>query len=181
MKPLLQKWLPLDSNSSSAQGYHDQRLHEERRKDHYSHFILRLAFSSTEDLRRRFLRAEAALFRLRFQSDNVRERQAFVESLNLDWEIVTEQEKQALVQDLLNSTPGLRKQDIDEGGWLKVDFETIPELVETRRVLVRGGKGYVPGKEQMSMVLAGFHDRLEKGLEVKQAQEPLGQSTKHAC
>ncbi|KAL8972924.1 MAG: hypothetical protein Q9183_000275 [Haloplaca sp. 2 TL-2023] len=166
MKPLLDQWLRLDSNSSSAAGCMDSRLQAQRRKDHYSHYILRLAFSSTEYLRRRFSRVEGALFRLRFQSENARERQDFVASLSLDWEPVPEQERRLLAQDLLNATPNLKKSEIDDGGWFKVDFETVSELVETRRVLLKAGKAYVPSKEQMSIVLADFHDRLEKGLEL---------------
>ncbi|KAI4189109.1 MAG: hypothetical protein LQ346_005170 [Caloplaca aetnensis] len=166
MRPLLDQWLRLDPNSSSAHGYTDSRLQTQRRKDHYSHFILRLAFSATEESRRRFARVEGALFRLRFQTENVRERQDFVASLTLDWEVVKVDEKRALAQDLLNATPALRKADIEDGSWFKVDFETVPELVEGRRVFVKAGKAYVPSKEQMSIVLAGFHDRMEKGLEL---------------
>ncbi len=167
MLPLLQKWLPLSSNTSSSVGYRDERIKLERQKDHYSHFILRLAFSSTEDLRRRFARIESALFKLRFQNDDAKERQAFVESLNLDWEIVSEEEKQSLAVDLLNATPGLKRQEMEEAGWFKVDFETVPELVESRRVFLKGGKAYVPVREQMSMVLAGFSTKLDQGLEVR--------------
>lgn len=163
---MLQQWLPLRSNTSSSAGSQDENLKLERKKDHYSHFILRLAFSSTEDLRRRFARIESALFRLRFQNDDARERQTFVESLQLDWEVVSEEEKKALGADLQNATPGLKRPDVEEGGWFKVDFETVPELVEGRRVFLKAGKAYVPVREQMSMVLAGFNARLDKGLEV---------------
>ena len=159
--------MPLHSNTSSPAGSRDENINLERQKDHYSHFILRLAFSSTDDLRRRFVRIESALFKLRFQSDDAKERQAFVESLQLHWEVVSEEEKKALGMDLQNATPGLKRQDVEEGGWFKVDFETVPELVEGRRVLVKAGKAYVPVREQMSMVLAGFNSRLDKGLEVK--------------
>ena len=106
------------------------------------------------------------MFKLRFQNDDARERQAFVESLQLDWEVVSEDEKRTLATDLQNATPGLRKLEVEEGGWFKVDFETVPELVESRRVLLKRGKAYVPVREQMSMVLAGFNERLDKGLEV---------------
>ncbi|MCJ1336255.1 hypothetical protein MMC09_001531 [Bachmanniomyces sp. S44760] len=164
--PLLQKYLPLSSNTSSANGCRDDRLKLERQKDHYSHFILRLAFSSTEDLRRRFARVESALFKLRFQSDDARERQVFVESLQLDWEAASEDEKRELAQQLLNATPGFRRQEIEDGGWFKVDFENVPELVESRKVYLRKGKAYVPAREQMSMVTAEFGSRLEKGLEL---------------
>lgn len=167
MTPLLQKYLPLYSNTSSSTGCQDDKHKSERQKDHYSHFILRLAFSSTEDLRRRFVRIETALFKLRFQSDDGRERQIFVESLDFNWKVVSHEERQELSIHLLNATPGIRRQDLEEGGWFKVDWETIPELVESRRVFVKKGKAYVPVKEQMSMVLAEFGTRLEKGLEVR--------------
>src|ERR1700709_2531827 len=72
MKPVLDKYLPLSGTSSGS-----SKLQEERMKDHYSHFILRLAFASTEDLRRRFSRVESMLFRLRFMENDVRERTAF--------------------------------------------------------------------------------------------------------
>ncbi|MCJ1424775.1 DNA primase large subunit [Sticta canariensis] len=168
--PLLQKWLPLSSNSSSSMGYKDEKLKLERQKDHYSHYILRLAFSSTEDLRRRFSRVESALFKLRFQLDDARERQSFVESLSMNWEAVSEEEKRELGRDLLNATPMLKKlQELEEGWaglWFKVDFETVSELLESRRVFLKAGKAYVPVREQLSMVLAGFGESLDQGLEI---------------
>lgn len=166
MAPLLQKYLPLYANTSSSAGSSDEKLQKERQKDHYSHFILRLAFSSTEDLRRRFARIETSLFRQRFQNDDHRERQAFIRSLDFDWEVVTDEEKRELGPQLLNSTAGLKQQEVQEGGWFKVDWEKVPELVEARKVLVKQGKAYVPVREQMSMVLAEFTARLDKGLEV---------------
>lgn len=117
-------------------------------------------------MRRRFAKIECSLFRIRFQNDDAKERQHFVESLQLDWEVVSEEEKRGLSTDLMNATPGLKRQEVEEGGWFKVDFETVPELVENRRVFLKAGKAYVPVREQMSMVLAGFSARLDKGLEV---------------
>jgi DNA primase large subunit len=145
MKGILDKHLPLKSNSSRS-----QKLQEERRMDHYSHFILRLAFSSTEDLRRRFSRLESMLFRLRFVEDDPRERQDFVRSLNLEWEEVKEDEKRG-----------------EEQEWFKVDWERVPELVEKRRVLLKRGKAYVPQREQMSLVVADFTKKLDEALEVR--------------
>jgi DNA primase large subunit len=166
MAPLLNKYMPLHNNSSAASSFRDGNLHAQRQKDHYSHFILRLAFSSTEDLRQRFKRIETTLFRLRFQQDDARERQAFVESLDFDWEVLNESEKNELAPSLAAATPGLKKQELEEGGWFKVDWERVPELVEQRKVYLKAGKAYVPAREQMSMVLAEFGARLEKGLEV---------------
>ncbi|KAL6712343.1 DNA primase subunit pri2 [Coniothyrium glycines] len=158
MKSILDKYLPLRSDSSKS-----QKLQEERRKDHYSHFILRLAFSSTEELRRRFSRLESMLFRLRFKDDDPRERQEFVRSLNLQWEEVKDDEKRGLREEL-SAASGQKKGEDQE--WFKVDWERVPELVEQRRVLLKRGKAYVPQKEQMSLVLAEFTKKLDDALEL---------------
>ncbi|KAK3177417.1 DNA primase subunit pri2 [Lecanicillium sp. MT-2017a] len=161
MKPILDKYLPLDSTSSAS-----TRLFAQRQKDHYSHFILRLAFSSTEDLRRRFTRVETMLFRMRFNSDDLSERTAFISALDLDWwEPVTEDEKRMYAADLAAMTSG-KKGGSDDDNWFKVDWDRVPDLVEGRRVFLKAGKAYVPGREQSSMVVAEFSSRLEKQLEL---------------
>ncbi|KAL2263291.1 hypothetical protein VTK26DRAFT_7481 [Humicola hyalothermophila] len=165
MKPLLEKYLPLDASSSG----HSQ-LRAQRQKDHYSHFILRLAFASTEDLRRRFARVETMLFRLRFQTDDSRERAAFVRTLNLPWEAVPEEEKRELAAQLAAGTVGFGGKrgaaQVLEEDWCKVEWTRVPDLVEGRKVFVKAGKAYVPGREQQSMVLNEFTARLERALEL---------------
>lgn len=159
MRPMLEKYLPLSQNSSRSPA-----LQEERKKDHYSHFILRLAFSATEDLRRRFTRLETQLFRLRFQNNDIRDRQDFVDSLAFEWEKVSAEERTELATELAAVNTGFKTGD--EGGWFKVDWEKVPELVETRRVFLKRGKAYVPAREQTSMVVSEFSRRLDQALEV---------------
>jgi DNA primase large subunit len=105
------------------------------------------------------------LFRLRFQADDLRERQAFVEGLNLEWEAVTEDEKREYAEELRAAGGGYPKR-MEEENYFKVDWERVPELVENRRVFLKAGKAYVPGREQLSMVVAEFTSRLDKALEV---------------
>lgn len=167
MAPILEKHLPLHSNSSRS-----SQLDAERKKDHYSHFILRLAFSATEDLRRRFSRLETMLFRLRWREENVNERREFVDSLDMggQWEKVTEEEKKELGQDLLSATAGAGfGKRTEEEGWFKVDWEKVPELVEQRKVLIRRGVAYVPVREQASLIVAEYTRRLDDALEVSNA------------
>jgi DNA primase large subunit len=106
------------------------------------------------------------LFRLRYKEDDHLERQAFVKSLNLEWEEVGEAEKRELREQLLAATGGSKKADEQE--WCKVDWERVPELVEQRRVFLKRGKAYVPQREQMSLVVAEFTKRLDDALEVRQ-------------
>lgn len=159
MKSILDKYMPMRSGTSKS-----QHLHDERKKDHYSHFILRLAFSATEDLRRRFSRLETMLFQLRFKDDDHIERQEFVRSLNLEWEEVQETEKRELKEDLLAAAGGSMR-NREEQEWFKVDWERVPMLVEQRRVFVKRGKAYVPQREQMSLVVAEFTKKLDEALE----------------
>lgn len=98
------------------------------------------------------------------------EREAFVKSLQFDWDMVGEEEKRELAAELVAATPGLRR--VDEESWFKVDFERVPELVEGRRVLLRRGRAYVPVREQLSMIVAEFTARLDKGLEVRSRDSP---------
>ena len=105
------------------------------------------------------------LFRFRFQQDDSRERRAFIDSLSLDWEPVGEEEKNDVAESLTGATPGLRR--VDDETWYKVDWEKVPELVERRSVFLKKGKAYVPGREQLSMIIAEFTARLERALEVQ--------------
>jgi DNA primase large subunit len=93
---------------------------------------------------------------------------AFVESLSLDWEVVTEDEKREFGEELKAAGGGYPKR-IEEENYFKVDWERVPELVESRRVFLRGGRAYVPGREQVSMVVAEFAAKLDKALEVSSA------------
>lgn len=104
------------------------------------------------------------LFKLRFQQDDGREKRAFVESLSFDWELVSDEEKHALGEQLLAATPGVRR--LEEENWFKVQWTRVPELVEHRSLLLHKGKAYVPLREQTSMVLTEFTARLDKALEV---------------
>jgi DNA primase large subunit len=87
-----------------------------------------------------------------------------VESLSLDWEPVSDEERHEVNESLASSTPGLRR--VDEETWYKVDWEKVPELIERRNVFLKKGKAYVPGREQLSMIMAEFTARLERSLEV---------------
>lgn len=105
------------------------------------------------------------LFRLRFEADGLKERQSFVESLNLDWETVAEDEKR-IFWDELKAINGGNAKWLEEESYFKVDWEKVPGLIEDRRVFLKAGKAYVPSREQLSMVVAEFTNKLDKALEV---------------
>ncbi|GAA5973432.1 hypothetical protein JCM11641_006457 [Rhodosporidiobolus odoratus] len=153
------EYMPLHPNTSRGVD-----IDRERKKDQYSHFILRLAFCRSEELRQRFLKAEKELFRIRYETDDASERKAFVDSLNFGWEIVGEEEKSELWDKLsaASKPPG----GMQNESFFKVDWTKVTDLVATRRVFLKGGKAYVPSSQQFSLVAAEFGSRLARGLEL---------------
>ncbi|KAI1795763.1 DNA primase, large subunit [Ganoderma leucocontextum] len=139
--------LHLRSNSSK------ESVDDERRKDHIGHFVLRLAFCRSEDLRRRFVKAETTLFKLRYKWDTGEETQGFLNSRNFDWVLASQEE----VQELIPSDPPTT--------YYKVKWTRVPDLVEKRKVILKGGMAYVPSAEQASIVFQEFQTLLEKSLE----------------
>jgi DNA primase large subunit len=164
MRPVLEKHMRLSPNlsKSSKSGDNDIILRE-RKRDHYSHWTLRMAFCATSDLRQRFCRLETQLFKLRLQQDLIKEREAFIESLPMSWSSVTEEEKRVWLEELKAAT-GLWKDEKEE--WFKCDWETVPELVERRQCLLKKGMAYVHVREQLNMVVNEFSRQLEAGLEL---------------
>lgn len=148
-------------HSNTAKGVN---LLQERKKDHYSHYILLLAFCKSDELRRRFVRAETALFKLRFEQDDSRERQAFLESLDLGWRVLSYDEKTMLRNELKAASPSVS--DFEKETFFVVDWIRVVDLIAKRRVFVKHGKAYVPQSEQISLVLTEFSRRLEKKLEL---------------
>jgi DNA primase large subunit len=49
---------------------------------------------------------------------------------------------------------------------LQVKWTSVPDLVEKRKVFLKDGWAYVPGREQSSIVFQEFQTRLEQALEV---------------
>ncbi|VVT51809.1 uncharacterized protein SAPINGB_P003220 [Magnusiomyces paraingens] len=175
LRPILDKYLPLGSNASMARAsssdptpvdikngplhFDENNEQHKRLKDHYSHFILRLAFCRSQELRKRFVHAETVLFRIRYNSDDPEERAAFAQSCNLAWDPVTDSERSELSKKL----DWLAETDKDSS-FFKVDFERVPDLVADRRVVLHNGKAYVPRSQLQSFVQTEFSSRLDRAL-----------------
>ncbi|ORX53214.1 DNA primase large subunit Spp2 [Hesseltinella vesiculosa] len=155
------KYLPMHSNTAFD-------LISERRKDHISHFVLRLAYCRSDESREWFLRQEAALFKYRLLEENVKDRSAFLESAKLDWHVVTAEQKQAIQNQLERCVPLKIKHNVKEyveqQTYFEVPFEKVPSLVRQRAIYLHQGKAYVPMEHQTSLVMEEFTSRLESML-----------------
>ncbi|KAI9138307.1 eukaryotic and archaeal DNA primase, large subunit-domain-containing protein [Paraphysoderma sedebokerense] len=164
LQPILSKYLPLNGGG-------DERitrvieLDRQRRKDHISHFILRLAYARSEDLRNWFLRQECMLFKLRFNSADVSERHAFLKDSKVNITPITEEEKQQLRDDLIRVTWFQKGKSFDTEPFYKVRFEDALELIGQRQVIVKDGFAYVAAQDQVVLLVNEFRAHLLVSLE----------------
>ncbi|PVG00189.1 DNA primase, large subunit [Serendipita vermifera] len=155
------KYLSLNSNTAANV---DKDF--ERKKDHVGHFVLRLAFCRSEELRKRFIKAEMALFRIRYDTDDPRERAEFLLSRDFGWSEVSSAEKAELEPQLRLYIPPSLSKDFPSEQYFKVPWTRVPDLVERRRVYLRAGIAYVAKREQSSIIFQQFQTELEKALEL---------------
>ncbi|KAJ7940701.1 eukaryotic and archaeal DNA primase, large subunit-domain-containing protein [Mycena leptocephala] len=152
-----EKYLPL--KSSNAVGADKEA---QRRIDHLGHFVLRLAFCRSEELRRRFVKAETTLFKVRYETDDSTERELFLSSRDFNWIAVDKVEKDKYRQELL-SYHG-RADTFETEKYYKVRWTRVPDLVDKRKVFLKGGWAYVPSREQSSIVYQELETHLERDL-----------------
>lgn len=177
VKPLLLKYLPLNPNGSV-------NCIEERMKDHYSHFILRLVFCRSEELRKNFIKNETILFKVRYNSLQPKEQQEFIElnQYRLPWKYISSEEKQKFLPQLINASGGsirgqllsegvtnisndqLRQHFIHKENFIKLPFEKVTNLVSTRSIFLHKGHGYLPTSLQLNLLAIEFQEILSSNL-----------------
>lgn len=166
IKPQFQKFLPLNNDNFI-----------DKKKDYYSHFILRLCFCRTKELREKFIRAETFLFKIRFQMLTSSDQIKFVQSLNLPLlQFISDQEKAKLSKELYQTvSPQLQFQLnlIDEQQrqnyfhaekFIKLPFENVIDMIGNRSVFLKGGYAYLPQFQQLNLIANEFGNQLQEQL-----------------
>ncbi|KAG8958981.1 hypothetical protein FRC03_008567 [Tulasnella sp. 419] len=125
------KYLPLSSNSAYLRDLQGERL-----KDHVSHFILRLAFCRTEELKRRFVKAETTLFRIRYESESEAGKREFLASRgSAHAEEVSANEKRLYKTQLIAATPGITAPTFEDEKFVKVGGFSHLHLTKSVNIL----------------------------------------------
>jgi DNA primase large subunit len=147
---------------------------EERlRKDQVSHFVLRLAYCRTEDLRRWLLAHECALFKHRLAQLGSKQLVTFMKQQGMTYSPTTEAEF-AIVKDAVQTvlkvthTEWQGMMSAGAGDFYSVPFEAVPDLVRGRRVYLRSGRAYVHVRLLTSLLVGEFRTALSKALVVTQ-------------
>lgn len=141
-----------------------------RKKDHVAHFILRLAYCRTEELRRWYIARELELFKMRFVIMRGEAVDTFFKLNNLRYTNISDEEKTEIISNLRESTAYT---DVDNMMFYKVKFYEVLDLVKSRKVFLSGGYAYIPHKDFVSVLSAQFRTHLKQSLAV--ASHHLGE------
>lgn len=182
VKPLLNKYLPL----STKNGNNDQQVLSERIKDHYSHFILRLAFSRSPELRERFTKTESMLFKIRYISLLTNQEQYdLIKALDIEFVLVSDNEKTEIYRELydasyfnilfhlksnIDSNSGIQvnsqliTQQFNKEKFIKVDFDLVSDLISSRSVFVKNGFAYLLASQSLTLLSNEFSKNLSSAL-----------------
>uniref|UniRef100_A0A8D9E500 DNA primase large subunit n=1 Tax=Cacopsylla melanoneura TaxID=428564 RepID=A0A8D9E500_9HEMI len=131
--------------------------YEGRRKDHITHFICRLTYSRTEELRRWFMTQEMDLFRLRWHYLSSEGRQAFLKSNNLSYTNISEDEMSRLLT-LSNGLVDSTKE------YYKIPFTEVFDLISRRRIFLHKGFGYITSQDIISVIATQYRSFMSKQL-----------------
>eukprot|EP00743_Colponemidia_sp_Colp-15_P006874 GILK01007417.1.p1 GENE.GILK01007417.1~~GILK01007417.1.p1 ORF type:complete len:450 (-),score=49.40 GILK01007417.1:147-1496(-) len=131
------------------------------RRDQISHFITRLAYCHSEDLRRWFLAQEARLFRHRFERETHEGRRLFMEKYRLNYLPIDERE----LERVRSKLSAVHNGDIGQG-FYKVAFEEALSLISKRQVYLEAGFAFVPRDQLSTIIGSRFRASLSKSLSV---------------
>ncbi|XP_054425514.1 DNA primase large subunit [Pteronotus mesoamericanus] len=148
--------------------------YEARRRDHISHFILRLAYCQSEDLRRWFIQQEMDLLRFRFSILPKDKIQDFLKDSHLQFEAISDEERRLREKDITASSPSLNGSVLELV--YKIPFAEALDLFRGRKVYLEDGFAYVPLKDIVAIILNEFRTKLSKALALTARSLPAVQS-----
>lgn len=134
-------------------------------KDIISHFVLRLVYCRTEELRKWFLSMETTLFRYRFKRQSIESQRALLAEFDLPYKAIGSSEFEGVKDKLVQVARSLgQPSPSGDAVYYKVPFEEVPELVASRRVYLQKGYAYVAMNQVVSLVVSQFRSALSKSL-----------------
>ena len=134
------------------------------KRDVASHFILRLAYCRTEDLRRWFITQECQLFKRRLDRlENNRDRKEFMEKNGLTYEVATPDDRNERKENLIGLA-GVAETNFLVTVFYKIPFQQALSMISSRQVYLEGGYAWVPLEKVVSIIVTRFKISLSQSL-----------------
>ncbi len=145
---------------------------EQKAEDKISHYMFRLAFCKTEEQRQWFLKNEAKLFVKRLIRDSKDATGAILDELKSYGsrpEMVRVEREVGAWKDLTACLPDLKAED--HVTFYKVPFETVCNLMPSRKYFLQRGYMFLPEAELPICIQVVFRDRLAEALNYATSKE----------
>ena len=150
--------------------------------DETSHFILRLSYCQTEDLRRWFLTHECELLRIRLQLLSSEQLAQLVQTY-LSIQPINEDRKQELSPHLLlmkgSNGSVMSAQEFHRSRFFAVPFTQALDLVARRECYLEGGQAFISQNKVEAILIAKFRTQLSRELAALQSHAPLDTTLQH--
>ncbi|KAH7644162.1 DNA primase large subunit [Dermatophagoides farinae] len=137
---------------------------EARKRDHISHFLLRIYYCQNEELRRWFISRESELLRIRFIESSFSDASSLEECLlyyGYKYEIVSMVDNHDLFHKVDWAEYNRRNQQQIA---FKLKFEEAFDLMRFRKVYLHDGYAYIGSNEIISVLCQGFKTNLSREL-----------------
>lgn len=144
-------------------GKENTKVQAARRRDHVSHFLLRLLCCQNDSLKKWFIQKEVELLRYRLDSEkNTLDLVKLLIYNNLNFQEVETKEKQILLkQNKINyNNPKAMVSNV----FYKIPFEEALELVRTRRAFLQDGYCFCSSVEMITIISSKFRLELSRSL-----------------
>jgi len=179
LRKIRKEWLRKNGLALNLSDQPNTTEEETIRKDLISHYVLRVAYCRTDDLRRWFLKEETELFTHRFGELNKEQKQAFLLHQGLPYESIGRSEYNDIYEGLKATAQSVMHggdanaqelEDLEDNdatahrNFYKVPFTKVPGLVRKRSVYLRRGFAYLHVERLSSLVAAFFRASLSKAL-----------------
>ncbi|XP_033230045.1 DNA primase large subunit isoform X1 [Belonocnema kinseyi] len=136
---------------------------EMRRRDHISHFILRLALCRNQKTLDWFINLEQRLFWIRFASLNDPGIENFLALYNFDYPTLSEEQKNEHRENLIAVHDNI---DVDKTVIYKVPYLRARKLVKDRKIFLHRGFVFVPRTEMIHVTTQAFKEFLKAQINV---------------
>ncbi|XP_050530412.1 uncharacterized protein LOC126899486 isoform X2 [Daktulosphaira vitifoliae] len=132
---------------------------EIRKRDLCSHFILRLIYCKSDELRKWFINREVELFRLRWSFLSKIDKLRFLSSNDTNYSAVTEEEFKIMSENMSSFTTSVSNNE-----YFKVRWNQVLELIRNRKVFLRNGFAYVIQTDVISGICQSYRSELSQEL-----------------
>ncbi|XP_050426072.1 uncharacterized protein LOC126836575 [Adelges cooleyi] len=132
---------------------------EIKKRDLCSHFILRLIYCKSDELRKWFVNREVELFKLRWSFLSKSEKLTFLSTNDTNYSAVNEEEYKLMIENMSSFTTSSSNND-----YFKVRWTQVLDLIRNRKVFLHNGFAYVIQTDVISGICQTYRSELSQEL-----------------